>query len=167
MLNSDNFLLIMRHAHSDMPKYLERDFDRPLNSSGQKQALRIASKLSSLGLNIKQALVSPARRTTETYELVAQKLKSPPEVFFDMRLYRASFLDLITILGEHAEGSDNLLLIGHNPAVSELCYKLSGQSYLFEPACLAIFRAKKNNLRASLESEFGFDLERIITPIDS
>lgn len=164
MLKSENILLIMRHARSEWPGYLNRDFDRPLDLEGEKQALEIALKINSLGLIIDHALVSPARRTTQTFELLAQNLVQVPEVFFDRRIYGASFIDLINILSEEAPRYNSLLLIGHNPAISELSYRLTKESHEFKPGSFAILHPKKKSLAASLESDFDFNLEKILTP---
>jgi phosphohistidine phosphatase len=164
IIKSENILFIMRHARSEWPSNLYRDFERPLDSTGIEQALEISSKLSLLNLLIDHALVSPALRTRQTFELVTQKLAHAPEVIFDKRLYNACFLDVFNILSEQAEAYKNLLFIGHNPSVSELCYKLCKEFYDFKPGCLAILRAKKHSLAHSLEADFGFNLEKVITP---
>jgi phosphohistidine phosphatase len=164
MFKSENIILIMRHAKSNPTDYFARDFERPLDARGEEQALEIGQELSSLGITIRRALVSPAHRTLQTFELVTKRLRDAPETFFDQRLYNASCFDTLEVLREHAPDCDSLLLVGHNPSVSELSYKLSKESWEFKPGFLAILRAKKKNLLSSLESDFGFSLERILKP---
>jgi len=164
MLKSQNILLIMRHAQSDPPNYVAPDFDRPLDPCAEEQILNIAHDLNLLEITIDHALVSSSRRTTQTFELLAKNLRQLPEAYFERGIYNASSFDILDILQEHVLGSNSLLLIGHNPSVSELSYKLTGEFYEFKPACVAILRGNKKDLASSLASDFGFSLEKILAP---
>lgn len=164
MFKSENILLVMRHASSNLPHYVGRDFERPLDSLGVLQPYDIAEALEGLGITIERAVVSTARRTTQTFEKLQEILAPVPQIFFDARLYQASFLDVIDVLQEHASYCQKLLLIGHNPSVSEIHYQLTKHVYEYKPANLAILRAKRESLALSLDAEFGFSVEQILTP---
>ena len=138
-------LLVMRHAQSNSYNHNKQDFDRPLDDYGQRQPAIIAQKLNALGINISHALVSPALRTKQTFDLLALNLKKAPEVFYDSRIYNASLSDLTNILDENIYRQDNIILIGHNPAVSELVYSLAQEYCDFKPACLAILHLENNS----------------------
>ena len=164
MFKSDNILLLMRHASSNWPQYSARDFDRPLDFQGESQPFDIAEQLNSLGVDIDRALISSALRATQTFKKLCQKLVKSPEAFFEARLYQALVPDVKEVLQEHSSSCDSLLLIGHNPSLTELSYQLTKDVYEFKPSDLVIFRAKKESLALSLESNFGFCVEKILTP---
>src|SRR4029079_1119605 len=81
-------LIILRHAKSDWSGD-EHDVDRPLAPRGRRQAPEAGQWLDARAGAIDLALVSPARRTRSTWELVAPELDSPPPIRYDDRLYAA------------------------------------------------------------------------------
>ena len=67
-------LLLLRHAKSSWDDASLADRDRPLADRGRKAARRIGRLLGERGWRPDRALVSPARRTQETWELIADAL---------------------------------------------------------------------------------------------
>ena len=63
-------LLLLRHAKSAWPDGVE-DHDRPLSDRGRRDAPRMGAYIAAAGLRPDFALVSSARRTQETWALVA------------------------------------------------------------------------------------------------
>jgi phosphohistidine phosphatase len=72
------------------------------------------------GLVPDTVLCSPARRTRETWHGVALALSAAPEVRYDELIYAASRSDLLDIVRSLPPTVTTALLIGHNPAVSQL-----------------------------------------------
>src|SRR5580658_6810616 len=60
-------LILFRHAKAEPRGPGEDDFDRPLNERGREDAAIIGRALADQGHRPDLALVSPARRTTETW----------------------------------------------------------------------------------------------------
>ncbi|MCA9508270.1 MAG: histidine phosphatase family protein [Myxococcales bacterium] len=162
MAHNNNFLLIMRHAKSEKAAIGTKDFDRPLNHHGHQQLAHIAKHINHLKLKIDYALVSPALRTQQTFEQLSSHMHHAPASIFDQRLYNAEPETLLEVLGE-MNYDKNILLIGHNPSVSELFFFLSGQNYQFGTANAAILKAKKSSFMESL-SPNGFEKVEILTP---
>ncbi|MFC7640606.1 SixA phosphatase family protein [Streptosporangium lutulentum] len=69
-----------------------------------------------------------ARRTRQTWDLVAQELGATPPILYDERVYGASVHVLLDVVREVAEPVRTLLLIGHNPGLQELTLALAGEA---------------------------------------
>ena len=70
-------LLVLRHAKAEKADPGMPDRERPLNSRGQQDAAAIGVYIDRHGLTPDIALVSPARRTGETWERMAAALSKP------------------------------------------------------------------------------------------
>lgn len=118
-------LAVLRHAKSDWPVGVA-DRDRPLGRRGQRDA-PAAGRWIAEHVGVPDAVwCSPARRTRQTWELLAAQLGGTPPVEFDERIYEAGVSDLVEVLRETAKGSSTVLLVGHNPGVQELVLALAG-----------------------------------------
>lgn len=118
-------LVVLRHAKSDWPVGVA-DRDRPLGRRGQRDA-PAAGRWIAEHVGVPDVVwCSPARRTKETWELLAAQLGGSPPVEFDERIYEASVSDLVEVLRETVKGSSSVLLVGHNPGVQELVLALAG-----------------------------------------
>ena len=70
-------------------------------------------------------ICSAARRTRQTWELVAPELGGSPSVTFEPRAYAASAMTLLYLVRELPATSRTAMLIGHNPGVAELATSLA------------------------------------------
>lgn len=112
----------MRHAQSD-DFAQSSDFERPLSARGQRDAAHMRDWFHAHGYNPQSALVSAAKRTAKTYDLL--QLKNCP-AFFSKTLYLAPAATLLTAL-KKATGS-SVLMIGHNFGISDLANRLRKES---------------------------------------
>lgn len=116
-------LLLMRHASAGPGA---DDRARPLSSAGRGDAARVGHALAALGFRPEWALVSPARRAQETFEAVRRGLPGLAGAETDDGLYLASAGELLARLCRLPEETVQLLLVGHNPGLSELLQTLVG-----------------------------------------
>ncbi len=116
-------LILLRHAKSEGPDV--RDEDRPLSWRGGRDAPVIGRWLRDHGYVPDAVVCSVARRTRQTWELVAPELGESPPVTFEPRAYAASAMSLLYLARELPGQSRAALLIGHNPAISELAAELA------------------------------------------
>ena len=65
-------------------------------------------------------LCSTARRTRDTWALMAGELGAEPPVRYEQRVYEATALSLLHLLREAGGEHQTVLLIGHNPGLIEL-----------------------------------------------
>lgn len=132
------FITLLRHAKSARDDALVDDFDRPLTRRGRRDAKRVAKRIVRGLPAIDQALASPAARTRRTLRAVrrATGLRRR-QVRFDHALYgapRARIAQRIRKLGH----GHHLLLVGHNPGLSELAAWLTGKSRVELPTATAL-----------------------------
>jgi phosphohistidine phosphatase len=120
----------MRHGHAEEQSTTGRDFDRALSAQGKQETLVRATKMVAEHLAPQLILASSARRTRETALLIATEVGLPSSALrFDLALYNATARALqAAILAERHE--PHILLIAHNPGVSELARLLSGNGDL-------------------------------------
>ncbi len=117
-------LMLLRHAKSDWPDGMA-DLDRPLAPRGREAAPRMGAYLAEEGLLPDLALVSPARRTQETFDLVAPHLGGP-DSRTEPRIYEAPAERLLEVVRETPGAVRTLLLVGHNPGSEDLARRLVG-----------------------------------------
>jgi phosphohistidine phosphatase len=116
-------LTLLRHAKSDWPDV--PDEDRPLAKRGRRDAPVVGRWLREHGYLPDVVVCSPARRTRQTWDLVAKELGGSPSVTFEPRAYAASALTLLHLVRELPVASRAALLIGHNPGLEELASGLT------------------------------------------
>jgi phosphohistidine phosphatase len=116
-------LMLLRHAKSDWPDVA--DHARPLAKRGRHDAPAVGRWLRAHGYLPDVVVCSTARRTRQTWELVAPELGASPLVTFEPRAYEASALTLLYLAQELPSRYRAALLIGHNPATSDLANSLA------------------------------------------
>jgi phosphohistidine phosphatase len=115
----------MRHADARWQDAGLSDLERPLNRRGSAAAEAMARRLLELALVPELVLVSPARRTQQTGEIVARVLSLAARlVISDEALYLASAADLMKVVQATGPRVAHLLVVAHNPGVSELVQQL-------------------------------------------
>ncbi len=95
------------------------DDERPLTADGRKKVRRVARGLARLRLEVDRIVTSPLPRALVTAEIVAEELDVEDLLARDDALLaRASAESVRGWLAGRAEG--RLMLVGHNPWISEL-----------------------------------------------
>jgi phosphohistidine phosphatase len=120
-------LTLLRHAHAEDRHPSGKDFDRRLDAQGLEEAQRSVARLVAQAGVPMLIVASPAQRTRHTAELLRHAAQLPVEALqFDGRLYNASPVDLQAVLRAIDPAITHLVLVGHNPGISELCRLLMG-----------------------------------------
>lgn len=163
-------LILLRHAKSDWPDGIA-DHERPLGKRGLNDAPRIGSYIESHGLIPDFAVVSTARRTRETWDLVEPEFSRSVPTRFDRRVYEAKPGALLYIVRETEPSVGALMLVGHNPGFEDLARFLIGSgdtearerlAYKYPTGGLAVIDFQIDDWRA-IETHSG-SLNRFITP---
>ncbi|KRE00244.1 phosphoglycerate mutase [Bosea sp. Root381] len=118
-------LMLLRHAKSNWPAGTA-DRDRPLAARGREAAPVMGRYLADELLLPDLVLVSPARRTQETWDLVAPMLPEKPASQNEPRIYEAKAHRLLDVVRETEGTVRTLLMIGHNPGFEDLAALLAG-----------------------------------------
>ena len=119
-------LLLLRHAKSSRDDPSLADFDRPLAPRGIRAASRMGREIAKHAWLPGLALVSPARRAAQTWELVSAGLRRQPDVELATALYEASAETLLAELRKIPDDVDSVLLLGHNPGLQDAAILLAG-----------------------------------------
>ncbi|MBA3766421.1 MAG: histidine phosphatase family protein [Acidobacteria bacterium] len=130
-------LLLMRHAKSDWSTPGQQDFDRPLNERGVKSARLVGEYIRKHGIRPGLIISSPARRTRQTIALVMESAHLAAELRYDERIYEASAERLFAVVSQVEDSVNDLMLVGHNPGMSELLLALAGENRHMPTAALA------------------------------
>jgi phosphohistidine phosphatase len=112
-------LVILRHAKAASPQELT-DIDRPLTARGHADAAAAGAWLAQREYSPDLVLCSPARRARETWHGVAVAMRQAPEVRYDPKIYNASALELLHLVSDVEVDTATVLLVGHNPGLSQL-----------------------------------------------
>jgi phosphohistidine phosphatase len=121
-------LTLMRHGEARWKDADVSDLERPLNRRGSNAAEAMAKRLLELQLVPELLLVSPARRTQQTAEILARELSLPARrLVREEALYLASAADLLKVVQATGPRVNHLMLVAHNPGVSELVQLLVPQ----------------------------------------
>lgn len=118
-------LLLLRHAKSAYPAGVA-DIDRPLGERGRKAAPLMAAYIEREGLRPDHAMVSPARRTQETWEAVREALPDTPMETVPS-IYEAAAGRILDAVRSAPPEAASLLVIGHNPGLGDLAQRLVGE----------------------------------------
>lgn len=117
-------LLLLRHAKSAWPDGVD-DHDRPLAERGRRDAPRMGAYMAEVGLEPDFALVSSARRTQETWDLVAPTLGKACPSQTVASIYEAEPAAILAAIHAAPHESGTLLVIGHNPGFEDLAASLA------------------------------------------
>jgi phosphohistidine phosphatase len=118
-------LMLLRHAKSNWPAGVA-DRERPLAQRGREAAPVMGRYLAEELLLPDLVLISPAKRTQETWELVGSMLPEKPATHTEPRIYEAKTERLLHVAQAVEPQVKTVLMIGHNPGFEELAALLTG-----------------------------------------
>ncbi|MGW4521679.1 SixA phosphatase family protein [Amycolatopsis sp. NPDC004378] len=118
-------LVILRHAKSAWPDGVP-DHQRPLGPRGLRDAPKLGRWLGDNGYVPERVLCSTARRTKDTWALVAAELPGQPVVEYADDLYGAGPEEFLDAVRRIPDAVTTLALVGHEPGVGELTLQLAG-----------------------------------------
>jgi len=122
-------LLICRHGKSSWQDPALRDFDRPLNKRGERDAPEMGRRLAQQGIRPDLIMSSPAVRALATALHYARQLGiSPEQIRHNPAQYAASVPALLNLIRTVDSSVSTLMLVGHNPESTDLTNALGGLS---------------------------------------
>lgn len=129
-------LTVLRHAEALPAAQGQADFERVLSPHGHTQTERVNAWLMQQPA-ISRVVCSPATRTTQT----AERCLPEATIQFDERIYEATSGTLMQVVADHVD-TEHLLLVGHNPGLSDLCLHLAPQGVLRGMRTATVIRLK-------------------------
>jgi len=127
-------LYLLRHAKSDWGNLGSSDFDRPLNKRGLKSAPLIGKKIKALKNPPEIIFSSPAKRAIETARLVNEQFKKPLLINEVKNFYPGDPEELLKFLKSIPDKFNQIMFVGHNPALEEFVELLTGENITLKTA---------------------------------
>lgn len=111
-------LYILRHASAGTRRMNPLlDARRPLDKEGKDHCLHLAAVLRALEVNFDMVLSSPLKRSLQTAQLIATETGYEAQILLSNALApEATFPEFQRLLHE-ANGSENVLVVGHSPNI--------------------------------------------------
>lgn len=114
-------ITLVRHAKSSWKDPSLQDLDRPLNRRGLANAITMAERLVAHGCVPAKIYSSPATRSRETASLMSKAFGLPVHSIESVpALYTFNYEDLLGWIRSLGRENDNLQLVCHNPAITDL-----------------------------------------------
>ena len=134
-------LLIMRHAKSSWKDIGQTDFERDLNNRGRRVAPQMGQYLVDQDVVPDKIISSSANRAAQTTELVAEAAGvADTDVQYVKYLYHAPADEYLEALERFdGENVERLMMVGHNPGLEELIYRLAKAHEQMPTAAIARF----------------------------
>jgi phosphohistidine phosphatase len=138
-------LILVRHAKSSWKYISLDDFDRPLNKRGKRDAPLMGKLLNEKKFIPDFIISSPAIRASSTAKIIAEKLNYPTnKIFWEDSLYEASANDILKVITNVDEINKTLLIVGHNPGLTNFSNYLTNDFINNIPTCgVAIISLQK------------------------
>lgn len=119
-------LLLVRHAKSSWDEVVLPDRERPLSERGKRDAPLMGERLARDGVKPDLILSSPARRALSTARLIAMALDyQAGDILVDDRLYACDANTLLGVIAELGDDLKRVMIVGHNPELTELAHRFS------------------------------------------
>jgi phosphohistidine phosphatase len=129
-------LTLIRHAKSSWKYPALADYDRPLNKRGRKDAPMMAKRLAKRGFAPQRILSSTALRALRTAEVIAGVIDLPfRAIEVDPLIYGADDHHLLERIRNFAFEDEWVAIVGHNPEMTLLTRRLSGERLNNLPTC--------------------------------
>lgn len=138
-------LYVIRHGKSDWNQGV-RDFDRPLNSRGMKDAPKMGEYLLNNCDIPDHVLSSSANRAISTARLLLSSQQYDlAQIELREELYHASVQSILKEIATVSSNISSLYLFGHNPGLSDLVSYLSGIPTELKTCCVATLELQVEN----------------------
>ena len=134
-------LLLVRHAKSSRDDPTIADRDRPLNDRGLRDASKMGERLATRDVDPDLIISSSAVRALATAQMMAKKLDyKAKDIAADDRIYASSPKALLEVIHGLDEKLKCVMLVGHNPEMSELAHRLASEITDMATCAVAEFR---------------------------
>lgn len=129
-------IILIRHAEAKNDSYTDQD--RTLSNDGKQQLTALNNNLQKITIEENSiAKVSTAKRTRQTFAAI-QSFFLPQNTQYLDQLYLADRRVLLNEIQHTANEVNTLLVLAHNPGLSNLIYDLTGKEIHCETASLHI-----------------------------
>jgi phosphohistidine phosphatase len=158
-------LFILRHASAGSPRANPLlDLKRPIDKDGKTQCLQLAHVLNALNLNFDLVVSSPLKRAQQTAQLVATETGYEQKLVISNALAPAATFAQFQRLLRESSTSENVLVVGHNPNLTQFLGQLLGVGANADTTGTPRVRLRKGSLaRVNLQRNTAV-LQSLIDP---
>jgi len=129
-------LLLVRHAKSSWADAMQKDFDRPLNDRGEKDAEAMAKRLVKKDISIDAFISSPAKRAFSTARYFAKRFDvKKKNIIQAPALYEASVDNFYKTIQEADNKYKTIAVFSHNPGITAFVNTLTDVHVDDMPTC--------------------------------
>jgi len=129
-------LIIVRHAKSSWKDSTLNDIQRPLNKRGNKDASKMGKHLDKKKIIPQAIFSSSGLRALTTARLISVEIgMKPTEIIVEDDLYTFNSEQLLDAIKTFPDDYEKIMVVGHNPAVTDITNFLSGSEIDNIPTC--------------------------------
>jgi len=118
----------LRHVSAGQPKITpKQDEHRSIDKIGEQQSHDVGCALAALGVKVDALISSPLTRAVQTAELTAKEFGHKDKLVIDEAMRPEASFDQFHDLLTHYATSKAIMVVGHNPSITEfLVHLLTG-----------------------------------------
>lgn len=136
-------LIIVRHAKSSWANIGEKDFDRPLNERGKKDAPEMAKKLLLANIKVDAFVSSTAKRARKTAKAFMEVLGiDKDEMILSDDLYNAPSNEFYNSIAQLDDVYNTIAIFAHNPGITDFVNTLCDNVKIDEMPTCGVFAVK-------------------------
>ena len=129
-------LFLLRHGKSRWDEDFVQDYERALKKRGARNATEMGKRIALRADKPELIIASFAERTLRTAQLVAAELDfKSDEIVVDKAIYAAECDDLQNIIKQFDDAYERILLVGHNPTLTEALNHFTNAGIENVPTC--------------------------------
>ena len=118
-------IYFLRHASAGEPKMNPaKDDERKLDKEGIEQSHSVGHALAALKINLDAIITSPLPRASQTAAIVSEEIGYKNKLLTDAALKPGATYDDFQELLQRHSGEDAIMVVGHNPSMTEFLNKL-------------------------------------------
>lgn len=129
-------VLLIRHAKSSWDDPAQKDFDRPLNDRGKKDAPEMAKRLLERKVKIDAFISSPAKRAVTTCKYFVKAYdKKEKNIIEVSQLYEPGVENFYNVIRDADNDYDTIAIFSHNPGITVFANELTNVHVDDMPTC--------------------------------
>ena len=129
-------LILVRHAKSSWKDTTLNDIQRPLNKRGNKDAPKMGEYMDKHNIQPEVIFSSPGLRALTTARLISVKIGiKPSDIIVDDNIYTFNSEDLLNVIKTLKNKYEKVMIVAHNPAITDLVNYLAGSKIDNIPTC--------------------------------
>lgn len=152
-------IILIRHGQAEHSA--ETDFQRALTEKGNHSIISVAQNLIDRHIFPQAIVSSSAQRTIETSLILCEAMRLPHRIVqYHNSLYSHGTDAYISEIFAQNDDVESLMIVGHNPSISQLARHFSSEFYISMPPggfVVIDFETNKWNQLFSVESKLILD----------